>query len=224
MKSIIATCAAAGLAVFLLGATSSAQNSATGHSTSEARSPSEAGSESSDPGIPLEQIIASVAHQTGKRYLVDPSVQARVHLVGQDVSNITYSDLLTILQLHGFAATEGGGYVRVVPNAAIRQMALPQMSSGQTYPDAQFVNYVIPVKNGPAAFLVPILRPMMPQVAQLVAAYCSNSLLIVDSFDNVKRIEAIVKILDVGTPYKPEKCTLPNPGTHHEPPPKRNDS
>lgn len=154
MKSIIATCAAVGLAALLLGATS----------------------ESPDAGIPIEQIIATVAHQSGKRFLVDPRVQARVHIIGQDVSNISYSDLLTILQLHGF----------------------------------------------PAGFLVPIPRPMMPQVAQLAAAYCSNSLLIVDSFDNVKRIEAIVKTLDVGTAYKPAECTMPNPGDRHEPAPKRN--
>jgi hypothetical protein len=47
--------------------------------------------------------------------------------------------------------------------------------------------------------------------------------LIVDSYANVKRIETIVKTLDIGTPYKPEKCTQPNPGTHHEQPAKRND-
>jgi len=72
------------------------------------------------------------------------------------------------------------------------------------------------VKNGPAAFLVPILRPMLPQYAHLAAAVCSNSLLVVDSYANVRRIETIVKILDAGTPYKPEKCEMPNPATHHE--------
>jgi general secretion pathway protein D len=90
------------------------------------------------------------------------------------------------------------------------------MSSGQTFPDAQIVNYIIPVKNGPAAFLVPILRPMLPQYAHLAAAVCSNSLLVVDSYANVRRIETIVKTLDVGAPYKPEKCEMPNPATHHE--------
>ena len=90
------------------------------------------------------------------------------------------------------------------------------MTSGQTFPDAQVVNYVIPVKNGPAAYLVPILRPLLPQMAHLAAAVCSNSLLIVDSFANVRKIETLVKTLDVGTPYKPEKCEMPSPATHHE--------
>jgi general secretion pathway protein D len=205
MKSMIAACAAAGLAAALVGGVSPAADTA-----------SESAGESSDAGIPIERIIATVAHRTGKKYLIDPRVHAHVQIIGQDPSNITYSDLLTILQVYGFAATEGGGYIRVIPDATIRQWALPQVSSGQTYPDAQFVNYVLSVKTMPAALLVPILRPLLPQVAQLAAAVCSNSLLMSDSYANVKKIETIVKALDVGTPYKPEKCEMPSPATHHE--------
>jgi general secretion pathway protein D len=205
MKSIIAACAAAGLAATLPGGVSSAADSA-----------SESASEASDAGIPLERIIATVAHKTGKKYLIDPRVHAHIQIIGQDPSNITYSELLTILELHGFVAVEGGGYVRVMPDANARQVAQPQMSSGQTFPDSQIVNYIIPVKNGPAGLLVPILRPMLPQYAQLAAALCSNSLLMVDRYANVKRIETIVKALDVGTPYKPEKCELPSPAAHHD--------
>jgi len=56
----------------------------------------------------------------------------------------------------------------------------------------------------------------MPKMAHLAAAVCSNSLLIVDSFANVKRIETLVKVLDVGSPYKPEKCEMPSPAPHHD--------
>jgi general secretion pathway protein D len=205
MKSIIAACAAVGLAATLLGGVSSAADST-----------SASASESTDDGIPIERIIATVTHKTGKKYLIDPRVRAHVQIIGQDPSNITYSELLTILQVHGFVAVEGGGYVLILPDANARQVAQPQMSSGQTFPDAQIVNYVIPVKNGPAGFLVPILRPLLPQYADLAAAVCSNSLLMVDSYANVKRIETIVKALDVGTPYKPEKCEMPSPAAHHE--------
>src|SRR5260370_33624667 len=83
MKSISAAWAAAGLAAALLGGVSSAADTA-----------SESASEPSDAGIPIERIIATVAHKTGKKYLIDPRVHAHVQLVGQDPSNITYSDLL----------------------------------------------------------------------------------------------------------------------------------
>jgi type II secretory pathway component GspD/PulD (secretin) len=166
-----------------------------------------------ETGIPMERIIAAVAHNSGRKYLIDPRVRAHVQLIGEDVSNITPAELATILQIHGFTAAEGGGYVLIVPDAATRVVPSPLLSENEIYPDAQPVSAVIPVRNGPAGYLVPILRPLMPQYADLSAVRCSNSLLIVDRFANVKRIESLVKALDVGTPYKPEKCVPPNPAS-----------
>jgi general secretion pathway protein D len=113
-----------------------------------------------------------VSHKTGKKYLLDPRVNAHVHLIGQDLSNISYSDLLAILQIHGFIAVEGGGYVRVLPDANARQSAEPMMSSAQTFPDAQFVNYVIPRQERPGS--LPGADPSAPAAA--VRASCCGRL------------------------------------------------
>jgi DNA-binding NarL/FixJ family response regulator len=51
-----------------------------------------------------------------------------------------------------------------------------------------------------------VLHPIMPQVGHLAALPCVNKLIIVDTFGNVQRIQAIIEALDVGEPYKPEKC------------------
>ncbi len=53
-------------------------------------------------------------------------------------------------------------------------------------------------KNSPGVRLVPLLRPLMPQSGHLAADGCSNTLIIVDTFANVRRIEAVVASLDVG--------------------------
>ena len=168
-----------------------------------------------DNGTPIAQIITTVAHKTNRKFLIDPRVDARVHLVGEEPSQVSYNELLTILELHGYVTAESGGYVLVMPDANARQIAQPQLTKGQTFPDAQIVNHTITIQNLPAAQLVPILRPLLPQYAHLAALPYENTLLIVDRYANVKRIEAIVKALDVGTPYKPEKCESPS---------KRNDS
>jgi hypothetical protein len=38
-----------------------------------------------------------------------------------------------------------------------------------------------------------------------------NTLIMVDSFDNVRRIESLIKELDTGESYKPPKCEPPEP-------------
>ena len=157
-------------------------------------------------GVPIEHVIATVAKKTGKKYLVDTRVHGNVEILGQDISAVTYSDLLSILLLSGYTAIEGGNYISVVPITDMRVTPLPLATAKDSYPDAQFVTTVITVKNTMAASLVPILRPLLPSYGHLAAMPCTNQLLIVDNFANVKRIEKLIASLDVGTPYVPHPC------------------
>jgi general secretion pathway protein D len=157
--------------------------------------------------VPLERVIAAVAKRTGKKFIVDPRVRAQVTVVGQEATSIDYATLLSILQVHGFATVEQGGHVRVIPDANIRQQALPLVSGKESYADGEYVNKIIMLKNVAAAQLVPILRPLLPQHAHLVAMPCKNALLVTDVFASVKRIEQIARALDVGEPYTPPACS-----------------
>ena len=173
----------------------------------------ESSMDSPSPGVAITKVIDIVARKTGKKFILDPRVRAQVQIVGEDLNHLTYPELLTILPLYGFTAVESGGYVLVVPQTNIRAMALPLIASKETYPDSQYVSIVIPVTKLPAGSLVPILRPLLPPYAHLAAAICSNSLIMVDTYANVRRIESLVKALDTGDPYQPAKCEAPKPAT-----------
>jgi general secretion pathway protein D len=79
------------------------------------------------------------------------------------------------------------------------------------------VTDTIRVKNSPAMRLVPILRPLVPQFGHLVADKCSNTLVLVDTYANVRRLEAIVQRLDVGEPYKLPPCDAQEMNQPREP-------
>jgi type II secretory pathway component GspD/PulD (secretin) len=147
-------------------------------------------------GVPLDRLIATVAKKTGKKFVVDPRVHANAVLVGQEPSEVTYPQLLTVLEVYGYIAVDDGGYVRILPDANARQEPIPTITSKDTRPASECVTQVIPLKYVSAAQLVPILRPMLPQYAHLVALPSANSLIVVDRFANVRRIEAVVKSLD----------------------------
>ncbi len=163
------------------------------------------------PGVPLLTLLRDVAKKSGKKMIVDSRVRGNVQLIGEEAGNVTYGELLTILQVHGYTAVEGGGLVRVIPEARVRQSAPPLMVGTTAYPDAQYVAAVIPVLKVPAASLVPILRPLLPQQAHLAASVCSNTLIMVDTFANVRRIESLVAAIDSGDSYKPYRCEKPSP-------------
>jgi general secretion pathway protein D len=167
---------------------------------------STASPEGTDHGVPLVPLLESVAKSRGKKLLVDPHVQGSVHLYGQDPARVDYDALLTILRMDGFTAYEEGGYVHVIPLAEIRQMGLPVVTGSENLPLAQFVTTVIRVKSVPAVYLVPILRPLLPQAGHLAALPCRNALIMVDTLANVRRIKAVIESLDTGEALPPEKC------------------
>jgi general secretion pathway protein D len=156
--------------------------------------------------VPVAELIATVAKRTGKTFIVDPRVQGEAVLIGSDPAKIDYAELLSVLQVHGFAAVERGGVVRVIPDANVRQSPVAIVTGKESHPDAEFVTKTFTLKNVPAALLVPILRPLIPQMGHLVAFPCTNMLVLVDTFGNVQRIEKLVQTLDVGGPYTLPKC------------------
>jgi len=173
--------------------------------------PQESSADSQAPGIAVVKVIDIVARRAGKKFVIDPRVHGQVQIVGEDLNRLTYPELLTILPIYGFTAVDSGGYVLVVPQANIRAMPLPQIAGKEVFPDFEYVSIVIPVTKLPAGSLVPILRPLLPPYAHLAAAPCSNSLLMIDTYANVRRIEALIKALDIGEPYQPAKCEAPKP-------------
>ena len=197
----------ASIAITLLSLTGAAfAQSSPEKSTVATPSAETASAEHMENGVPFYKLIATVAKKTGKKFIVDPRVHGDANIVGQDTSNISFSDLLTILHIYGYTAIESGGYVSVVPDAVARQVPTPQITGKETRPDAEFVTKVITVKNIPAVQLVPILRPMIPQMGHLAALPCVNKLIYVDTFANLQRLQAVIEALDVGEPYKPAKC------------------
>jgi general secretion pathway protein D len=174
---------------------------------------------STNAGTPLVQLIESVSKKTGKNFVLDPRVAGNAVLVGIDPAKVTYPELLTILQINGFATIESGGLVRVVPESISRAMPSPLIDGNDKHPDAEIVTRVIRVKSIPAAQIVPILRSLLPQSAHLAAVQCTNELLMVDTYANIRRIESVVGAMDKGDPLPLPKCTLPTPQPPQPSPP-----
>lgn len=166
-------------------------------------------SPTSNDAVPIAQVIAGTAKKTGKKFLVDPRVTGDVTVIGLDADALDYPTLLSVLQVHGFAAVDDGKYIRIVPDSYARQLAIPVLTGDGPHANAEYVSRVLSIKSVPAAMLVPVLRPLLPQQAHLVALPCTNNLILVDTYGNVKRLEKIVSTLDTGEPYKPEKCGWP---------------
>jgi len=80
---------------------------------------------------------------------------------------------------------------------AIQRYRRPVPILGEDADDSdQLVTQVITVVNVPAAQLVPILRPMVPQQGHLAAYAATNSLIITDRASNIQRLMEIIRRID----------------------------
>ena len=146
------------------------------------------------PGNDLVDLVRQVAANSGMEFIIDPRVNASVEYAGDTLTeNITYPTLLAILRIHGYVAVEIGGVVSIVLDANARTMPTRILQSDDpSVSDHEVVSRVISM-SADAAGLVPILRPIVPQYGHLAAF--GNSLIVVDRYDNVRRITELAQSL-----------------------------
>ncbi len=144
----------------------------------------------------IHSLIGTVSKLTGRNFVVDPRVKAKVTVISSQpmAADELYEVFLSVLQVHGFSAVPSGDVIKIVPDVSAKQGPVPSLSN--IAERDQLVTHVIRIDNVPAAQLVPILRPLVPQQGHLAAYASTNSLVITDRSANIKRLISIIKRID----------------------------
>ncbi len=146
----------------------------------------------------IQALIATVSEITGKNFIVGPNVQGKVTVVSARPMkpDEIYDVFLSVLRVHGYAAIASGSMIKIVPEAVAQQDGSGGLNGTHQHETDELVTQIVPVKHVSATELVPILRPLMPQGAQLIAHPASNSLVISDRAGNVERMISIIQRID----------------------------
>jgi general secretion pathway protein D len=146
----------------------------------------------------IQVLIATVSEITGKNFIIAPGVQGKVTVVSATPMkpDEIYDTFLSVLRVNGYAAIASGNMIKIVPEATAQQDGSGGLDGNRLHESDEIVTRIIPVKHVSASELVPILRPLMPQGAQLIAHPGSNSLVISDRAGNVARLASIIGRID----------------------------
>jgi general secretion pathway protein D len=146
----------------------------------------------------IQALIATVSEITGKNFIIGPNVQGKVTVVSAKPMkpDEIYDVFLSVLRVHGYAAIPAGSMIKIVPEAMAQQDGSGGLNGTKGHEPDELVTQIIPVKHVSANELVPILRPLIPQGAQLIAHPGSNSLVISDRAGNVARVVSIIERID----------------------------
>jgi general secretion pathway protein D len=146
----------------------------------------------------IRALISTVSKFTGKNFIIDPRVKAKVTVVSANTltPEAVYEVFLSVLQVHGYAAVPTGSVIKIVPEVNAKQGPLPLSGKNDTFPDDELITKIIRLDHVPASQLVPILRPLVPQQGHLAAYNPTNTLIITDHAGNIQRLLKIIAGVD----------------------------
>lgn len=146
----------------------------------------------------IRALISTVSKFTGKNFIIDPRVKAKVTVISANTMTPeeVYEVFLSVLQVHGFAAVPTDSVIKIVPEVNAKQGPTPIISGNTKVPGDELITKVIRLDHVPAAQLVPILRPLVPQQGHLAAYAPTNSLIVTDHYANIQRLMQIIKGVD----------------------------
>src|SRR3984885_14160469 len=146
----------------------------------------------------LSQIIQAVSEVTGKNFIIDPRVNAKVTMLSATPMSPAafYEAFLAVLQVYGYVAVPAGKVIKIIPNTDARQLPSIDLPNDVSSTSDEIVTQIITMKNVSAAQLVPLLRPLIPQQGHLAAYPSGNMLIISDRASNVSRIMKIIQRMD----------------------------
>jgi general secretion pathway protein D len=148
----------------------------------------------------LTQIIQAVGEVTGKNFIIDPRVNAKVTMLSATPMSPAafYEAFLSVLQVYGYVAVPAGKVIKIVPNTDARQLPANDLPNTVSSTSDEIVTQVITLKNVSAAQLVPMLRPLVPQYGHMAPYASGNMLIISDRASNVSRLVRIIERIDEG--------------------------
>jgi general secretion pathway protein D len=163
----------------------------------------------------LGQIIQAVGEVTGKNFIIDPRVNAKVTMVSSTPMSPAafYEAFLAVLQVYGYVAVPAGKVIKIVPNTDLRQLPANDLPNNVSSTSDEIVTQIVTLKNVSAAQLVPMLRPLVPTYGHLAAYPGGNMLIISDRASNVNRVVRIIQRMDESGDEPIEVIPLHNAGS-----------
>jgi general secretion pathway protein D len=148
----------------------------------------------------IPSVVKAIGERTGKSFIIDPRVTGSINIISPSPvsKELAYQILLSTLRVHGFAAIEEHGVVKIVPEAdAKTQGAVIDRTTAIS--GDRVVTQVFQLQNESAAQLVTVLRPLVAPNNFIGAYPGNNTLVITDYAENVKRIAKIIASIDLPT-------------------------
>lgn len=150
----------------------------------------------------IEGVARAVSAIVGRQILVDPRVKGTVTLYSEQpvTQREAYLSFQSALRGQGFAVIESSGLLKVVPEADAKlQAGTVEVGNAPKRSGDLIITQIFKLQFENANSMVTVLRPLISPNNTINANAGTNTLVITDYADNLKRIGQIISALDMPT-------------------------
>ena len=168
-------------------------------------SPVQASESSEAVGINLDnadikKYIKYISELTGKKFIVDAQVTGTVTIYMPQKMSIAeaYNVFNSVLLINGYTTVDLGSVTKIIPTVRAKTEKLSVVFDDQLPKTKnKYITQIIKLRHVLPDELSEIITPLIPVESIVVPHTSSQSLIITDTKENIKKIKQIVKKLDI---------------------------
>jgi general secretion pathway protein D len=147
----------------------------------------------------IDAVARTMATITGRNVVVDPRVKGTITLLtDRPLPPLTaFNQFASQLRLQGLAVVEAAGLYKIVPEAEAKLQGGAVSAGPVVGGSNQIVTQIFRLQHESAGNLLPVLRPLISANNTIAANAGSNTLVITDYADNLRRLASIIAALDM---------------------------
>jgi len=151
--------------------------------------------------IDINALIKVMSELMQRNFILDERVTGKITIMtpAKVSPDEAYQVFLSALEIKGFTAIEDGSVTRIIAIASARQSALKVYQDGD-YRGEGFVTKLIRMTYVNPTEIVRTISPLVTKDGMMFAYPSTNSIIITDAVSNIKKIESLIRALDIAAP------------------------
>ena len=148
--------------------------------------------------IDITALVKVMSELMRKNFILDERVTGKITLMTPTriSPDEAYQVFQSALEIKGFTAIEDGKIIRIIPSASARQSGL-KVFKDDDFRGEGFVTKLFRLSFVAPQEIVRTLTPLVSKDGSLIPYAATSSLIITDSVSNIRKMESLIRMLDV---------------------------
>jgi general secretion pathway protein D len=150
--------------------------------------------------VDIGVLVKFVSELTGKNFIIDDKVKGKVTIISPKKIPLedVYKVFLSVLEVNGFTVVPAGNMVKIIPAVLAREKSVETRQKNElTTPEDRVVTQIVALERANPDEIKRVLDPIISKSSSVLSYPPAGILVITDFLSNIKRLQEIIKALDV---------------------------